>query len=69
DDVPGSLYRVTGIIAEKRGNVLHVDHDRLDDAIPLGKTLVTFTVEVKGPAHRGEIINSIRDAGFSTRDA
>ncbi len=69
DDVPGSLYRVTGLIAEKRGNVLHVDHDRLDDAIPLGKTMVTFTVEVRGPAHREEIIRAIRDAGFSTGDA
>ncbi len=65
DDVPGSLNRLTGIIADKRGNVLNVVHDRLAGDIPIGKTMVIFTVETKGAAHLEEIISAIKDSGFS----
>lgn len=65
DDVPGGLHRITGIIAAKRGNILNVVHDRLSPDIPIGKTLVIFTVETKGQRHLEEIISSIREANFT----
>lgn len=65
DDVPGGLNKITGIIAAQRGNILHVVHDRLSHDVPIGKTLVAFTVETKGQGHLGEIISAIKQAGFS----
>jgi threonine dehydratase len=67
DDVPGSLNKLTGIIADKRGNVLTVVHDRLAQEIPIGKTIVIFTVETKGHGHLSEIISAIKESGFSVQ--
>jgi threonine dehydratase len=67
DDVPGGLNKITGIIAAQRGNILNIVHDRLADDVPVGKTLVTFTVETKGRVHFEEIISSIKKAGLSMR--
>lgn len=64
DDVPGGLHKITGIIASKRGNILNVVHDRLSHDVPIGKTLVIFTVETKGHWHLEEIISAIREAGY-----
>ncbi|MCL4456206.1 MAG: threonine ammonia-lyase [Nitrospirae bacterium] len=62
DDVPGGLHKITGIIAAQRGNILNVVHDRLAGDVPVGKTLVTFTVETKGRGHFEEIISAIKRA-------
>jgi threonine dehydratase len=64
DDVPGGLHKITGIIAAQRGNILNVVHDRLSQDVPIGKTMVIFTVETKGAAHLEEIISAIRESGF-----
>lgn len=64
DDVPGGLHRVTGIIAAQRGNILTVVHDRLSQDVPIGKTIVIFTVETKGMEHLEEIKDAVRGAGF-----
>ncbi len=67
DDVPGGLHKITGIIAALRGNILNVVHDRLSQDVPIGKTLVIFTVETKGHSHLDEIISAIRESGFSVQ--
>ena len=64
DDVPGGLHKITGIIAAQRGNILNVVHDRLSQDVPIGKTLVIFTVETKGHGHFEEIISAIKESGF-----
>lgn len=64
DDVPGGLHKIIGIIAAQRGNILNVVHDRLSQDVPIGKTLVIFTVETKGHSHLDDIIFAIREAGF-----
>lgn len=64
DDVPGALHSVTRIIADKRGNILSVFHDRLDADTPLGRTRVSFTVETRGPGHLDEIIAEMTSRGF-----
>jgi threonine dehydratase len=65
DDVPGGLHKITGIISAQRGNILNVVHDRLSQDVPIGKTMVIFTVETKGQGHLDEIISSIREADFT----
>ena len=67
DDIPGSLHYVTGVIASHRGNVLDVVHDRLAGDLPVGKTKVVFTVEVKGREHLNEILSELEAKGFGVR--
>jgi threonine dehydratase len=67
DDIPGSLHYVTGVIASHRGNVLAVVHDRLAGGLPVGKTKVVFTVEVKGREHLEEILSELEAKGFGVR--
>lgn len=67
DDVPGTLHSVTGIIAEDRGNILEVFHDRLALETPVGKTRVAFTVETRGSGHLDEIVADMTAAGLEVR--
>ncbi len=64
DDIPGSLHKLTGIVALHGGNILHVRHDRLGSDIPIGKTRVIFTIETRGKEHLGEILSDIEAAGL-----
>jgi threonine dehydratase len=64
DDIPGSLHDLTGIIASKGGNVLHVRHERLGIDLPIGKTRVIFTVETRGRGHLEEILDEIGSRGL-----
>ncbi|MCL5023498.1 MAG: threonine ammonia-lyase [Nitrospirae bacterium] len=67
DDIPGSLYCLTGVIASLRGNVLNVVHDRLAGDLPVGKTRVSFTVEMRGPGQVDEILARLSAEGFEAR--
>jgi threonine dehydratase len=67
DDIPGSLRSLTGIIAEHRGNILNVVHDRLQADLPIGKTRVIFIVETRTRAHLEEILRRIRERGYDVR--
>ncbi len=62
-DVPGSLNRLTSIIAEKKANVLQINHNRVSDRIHLRETLIEFTLETTGPAHIVEIKKSFEAIG------
>jgi threonine dehydratase len=67
DDIPGSLHFITGIISSHKGNILNVVHDRLAGDLPVGKTKVVFTVEVKGMEHLDEILFEFEAKGFGVR--
>jgi threonine dehydratase len=67
DDVPGSLHKLTGMIASARGNILNVVHDRLSGDLPIGKTRVIFTVETRGKGHFEEILSRLLEKGFEVR--
>jgi threonine dehydratase len=64
DDVPGRLQSLAGIIADRRGNILNVAHDRLSADLPVVKTRVIFTVETKGKEHFEEILSALEEKGF-----
>lgn len=68
EDVPGSLHRLTGIIAAGRGNILGVVHDRLSRGLPVYKTSVKVTLEVKSRKHLGEIVSDIRKEGIEIKE-
>ncbi len=67
DDVPGTLQALAGIIADHRGNILNVVHDRLQADLPIGKTRVVFIVETRTRGHLEEILRDIRGRGFDAR--
>jgi threonine dehydratase len=69
DDIPGSLHTLTGIIAERHGNILAIEHDRLSSDLSVGQTRVVFTVETRGSDHLREIAEAIRLRGFMAKEA
>jgi threonine dehydratase len=64
DDVAGSLHAITGVIAASGANVLSVKHDRLAAGVPIGRTKVVFTVEVRGREHLEEVFKALRDRSY-----
>jgi threonine dehydratase len=64
DDVPGSLNELTGIVAKHRANILDVSHKRLAEELPLGKTLVAFTIEARSRDCLNDLLLSIKAGGF-----
>jgi threonine dehydratase len=67
DDVPGMLHALSGIIAGRGGNILNVGHERLSPDLPVVKTKVVFTVEMKGKGHFEEILAECKEKGFDVR--
>jgi len=64
DDIPGSLYTITRVIASHRGNIITVEHHRLGQDLPMGKTRVAFTVETRTREHLTQMLKEIKAAGF-----
>jgi threonine dehydratase len=64
DDAAGTLHTVTGVIGAQKANILDVAHARLDRDIPIGRTKVVFTVEVRGKDHLNEVFNALRAKGY-----
>jgi threonine dehydratase len=54
-DVPGSLTRLTQLIADKKANILQINHNRLGEKIGLRETLIEFTLETTGSQQIEEI--------------
>lgn len=67
NDIPGALNSLTAIVAAKRGNVITVSHDRLAPGLPVGKTKVRFTVEVKNLDHLDDIVRGLKTAGIEVQ--
>ncbi len=64
DDIPGSLHTITAVIASHRVNIITVEHNRLDQDLPVGKTRVVFTVETRTREHLAQMLREIKAAGF-----
>jgi threonine dehydratase len=66
-DVPGSIWRLTGLIAERKANILHIFHDRLNLANPIQVSRVTLSLETRGHDHAGEIMAALQGAGYDVK--
>lgn len=62
-DCPGSLSELTNVIANRRGNVLEVHHDRLGTSINLQQTKIEFLLETRGFDHLNEILEALKEMG------
>lgn len=59
DDKPGQLKGVIDIIAEIRGNIRSIAHDRSRPDLAVNKAEVGFEIETRGPEHRKEILEKL----------
>ena len=66
-DVPGSLYRLLGIIAREKANILHIFHDRLDLQNPIEISRVLLNLETRGHDHVRELVEKLRNAGYPVK--
>lgn len=61
DDQPGSLARVLGLIAERRANVVQVDHHREGWGLPFGQVEIEISVETRDAEHAAALEEALAD--------
>jgi threonine dehydratase len=64
DDRPGSLARMLKLVADCRGNVIEVIHNRSSVTVPLGMTGVEIQIETRDAAHVEELLTALRSEGY-----
>jgi threonine dehydratase len=67
-DRPGSLARLTALLAADRANVLHIEHDRAFAHAPVGDSEVEVTIETSGPDQIATIKRHLTEAGYSVEE-
>ncbi|MBI2077099.1 MAG: threonine ammonia-lyase [Euryarchaeota archaeon] len=66
-DRPGQLRKLLEVVAENRGNVRDVVHQRNRMGIPLGRTVVELDIETQGSKHRDALLSELKKAGYEVR--
>jgi len=64
-DYPGALYRLTGILADHRANIVETAYDRAYHGVNLGDTAIDITMETRGPDHIAELLAALVAAGYT----
>lgn len=59
-DRPGSLARLTDLIARQGANIIQAIHDRNEPGTKIDQTEVALTLETRGPEHSEELIKALR---------
>jgi threonine dehydratase len=67
DDLPGSLARVTAIVAAQRANVVEVAHQRLFSDLSVKSAALELAVETRDRAHTDALVAELRRAGYTVR--
>jgi threonine dehydratase len=62
-DRPGILHALTGVIAEKRANILQVSHNRVSSRLSLSETQIEFLLETRSQGHIDEIKEAMTSLG------
>ncbi|MDF2542024.1 MAG: hypothetical protein K0S47_1742 [Herbinix sp.] len=66
-DRPGELVNVANIIAEKKGNVIRLDHNQFVSINRNSAVELTITMETFGQEHKEEIVQALIDKGYSPK--
>jgi len=64
DDRPGGLAGLLKGVAEARGNVIEVIHNRTSATVPIGQTGVEILIETRDAAHIEELTSRLKAAGY-----
>lgn len=60
-DRPGSLAKLTDLIAREGANVIQAIHDRSEPSTMIDQTDVALTLETRGPEHSRKVIKALRN--------
>ncbi len=63
-DRPGELERVAHVVAENRGNIIHLDHNQFVSINRNSAVQLQVTLEAFGPEHKQEILDALKRAGY-----
>ena len=63
-DKPGELVRVASVIADKKGNVIKLDHNQFVSTNRSAAVELKITIEAFGPEHKQQICQALVDAGY-----
>ena len=63
-DVPGSLERLAGIIAEQNANIIMFQHDRVNANLDINEAIVHVVCEVGGKEQGQALQKAINSAGY-----
>lgn len=63
-DVPGALADLLKVVADCRGNILHVFHDRLGHHLPVDLSRVELEIETRGSDHIDELLSALSSNGY-----
>ena len=66
-DRPGALAGLLGVVAERGGNVIDVEHLREGLDLHVGETAITLVLQTKGREHSAELLAAIESEGFASR--
>jgi threonine dehydratase len=64
EDRPGGLAKLLHEVADARGNVMEVIHNRTSAAVPIGMTGVEILIETRDAGHIDELIARLKTAGY-----
>jgi len=67
DDQPGTLARLLAVIAQERGNILHIHHTEGENDLPVMMARVNLELETRGPDHIAAIKKGLADNGYEIR--
>lgn len=63
DDLPGSMSRLTQVIASQKANIIQVHHDRLVRGLYLRETQIDFVLETTSHEHIEQIKSALTQLG------
>ena len=63
-DKPGTLQKLTGILAEQNANILEVEHDRLKPHLEISEAQIEFLLETRDENHILKIQKALQEAGI-----
>jgi threonine dehydratase len=66
-DRPGSLGRMLAEIGRVGASVFEIAHSRTGAWLAIDEAEVAITVETRGRTHRDEVLEALRDAGYTVR--
>lgn len=66
-DVPGSLARITAMVAEAGANIEEVHHQRAFTTLSVQNAEIELVVQTRGHAHVTEVMEVLRRSGFDAQ--
>ncbi len=66
-DKPGELSRVSGIIAEVKGNVIKLEHNQFVSINRSAEVELRITLETFGTEHKNQILDALNKNGYKPR--